>query len=354
MKPFWILNLSVRLKTGFGLSIGISQRIEVYSLALGILLVALTCSAEAQQSGKVPHIGFVSARAAPTPTAPDTSAEALRQGLRSFGYIEGKNLAVEYRYLEGKAGRIPSVVAELLPLKLDVLVSVNTLAIRAFKEASNTIPIVMVINDDPVATGFVDSLAHPGGNVTGLTRFTRELSGKRLELLKEAVPKISRIGILDDASTDIKASFQDFEAVARAMKIQLHSLELHSPTPDLDAAFHAAATARVDALITVRTALLIGYRKRIADLAIKNRLPSMSEGSDFVEAGGLMSYSSSDAEVFHRAAYYIDRILKGAKPSNLPVEQPTKFEFVINLKTATQIGLTIPQSVLFRADRVIR
>jgi putative ABC transport system substrate-binding protein len=296
----------------------------------------------------------VSARAAPTPTAPDSSAEALRQGLRNLGYIEGKNISIEYRYLDGKADRIPSLVAELLPLKLDVLFSVNTLAIRAFREASKTLPIVMVINDDPVATGFVDSLAHPGGNITGLTRFTRELSGKRLELLKEAAPKIARVGILDDATTDIKPSFQDFEPVARALKIQLHSLELHGPTPDLDAAIHAAVSGRVDALITVRTALLIGYRKRIADFAIKNRLPSMAEGGDFVEAGGLMSYSSSDAEVFSRAAAYVDKVLKGTKPASLPVEQPTKFEFIVNLKTAKQIGLSILPNVLARADRVIR
>jgi putative ABC transport system substrate-binding protein len=261
---------------------------------------------------------------------------------------------VEYRYFEGKVDRIPSLVAELLPLKLDVLVSVNTLAIRAFKQATKTLPIVIVINDDPVTTGIVDSLARPGGNVTGLTRFTRELSGKRLELLKEAVPKISRVGVLDDASTDIRASFQDFEPAARALKIQLQSLEVRGPNPDLDGAFQAAAKGRVNGLITVRTALLISYRKQIADLAIKNRLPSMSEGGDFVEAGALMSYSSSDAEVFRRAAYYVDKILKGAKPADLPVEQPTKFELVISIKTAKQIGVTIPQSLLYRADRVIK
>ena len=354
MKLIWILGPSVRRRTGFRFSTVVSERIKVYSLALGALLLAVNFPAQAQQSGKLQHIGFVSARAAPTPTTPDTSADALRQGLRNLGYIEGKNLSIEYRYFAGKADRIPSVVAELLPLKLDVLVSVNTLAIRAFKEATKTLPIVMVINDDPVTTGLVDSLAHPGGNVTGLTRLTRELSGKQLELLKDAVPKIARVGILYDASTDIKASFEDFEPVARAMKIQLHSLELHGPNPDLDRAFHVAATARVGALITVRTALLISYRKRIADLAIKNRLPSISEGGDFVEAGALMSYSSSDTEVYSRAASYVDKILKGTRPADLPVEQPKKFEFIINLKTAKQIGLTIPPNVLARADKVIR
>ena len=327
---------------------------KIFCIALCALLLALTFTAEAQQPGKVPRIGFVSARADPTPTTPDSSADALRQGLRNLGYIEGKNIVVEYRYFEEKVDRIPSLVAELLPLKLDVLVCVNTLAIRAFKQATKTLPIVIVINDDPVTTGIVNSLARPGGNVTGLTRLTRELSGKRLELLKEAVPKISRVGVLDDASTDIQASFQDFEPAARALKIQLQSLEVRGPNPDLAGAFQAAAKGRVNALITVRTALLINYRRQIADLVIKNRLPSMWEGGDFVEAGGLMSYSSSDAEIFRRAATYVDKILKGAKPADLPVEQPTKFEFIINLKAAKQIGLTIPPNVLARADKVIR
>jgi putative ABC transport system substrate-binding protein len=318
------------------------------------MLLAVAGMAEAQQPGKVHRIGFVSARADPTPTTPDSSADALRQGLRNLGYIEGKDIVVEYRYFAGKVDHIPSLVAELLQLKLDVLVSVNTLAIRAFKQATKTLPIVIVINDDPVTTGIVNSLARPGGNVTGLTRLTRELSGKRLELLKEAVPKLSRVGVLDDASTDIQGSFQDFEPAARALKIQLQSLEVHGPNPDLEGAFQGAASGGVNALVTVRTALLINYRKQIADLAIKNRLPSIQEGNDFVEAGGLMSYSASDTEVFRRAAYYVDRILKGAKPADLPVEQPTKFEFVINLKTAKQIGLTIPQKVLVRADKVIK
>jgi putative ABC transport system substrate-binding protein len=215
----------------------------------------------------------VSARAEPTASTPDSSAHALRQGLQDHGYIEGKTLAVEYRYFGGKVDRIPSLVAEFLQLKLDVVVSVNTLAIRAFKQATTTIPVVVVINDDPVATGIVDSLARPGANVTGLTRFTRELSGMRLELLKEAVPKISRVGILDDASSDIRASYQDFAPAARALQIDLQSLEVHTPKPDFEAAFQAAAKRRVNALITVRTALHINYRKQIADLAIRNRLP---------------------------------------------------------------------------------
>jgi len=207
----------------------------------------------------------------------------------------------------------------------------------------------MVIPDDPVATGLVDSLARPGGNVTGLTRLTQELNGKRLELLKEVVPTTSRVGVLLVAGFRV---FREYEAAARALKIQLQSLEVRAPNPDLEGAFRDAVKGRVRALITARA--LVGYRKQIADLAIKDRLPLMSEGSDFVDAGGLVSYSADDTENYKRAAYYVDRILKGAKPADLPVEQPKKFELVINLKTAKQIGLTIPPNVLARADRVIR
>src|SRR6266540_6656705 len=327
---------------------------KIFCRALYALLFALSFPVQAQQPAKVPRIGYLTGSSPPTNTTPDLNADAFRQGLRNLGYVEGKNIVVEYRYLEGKENRNPTFLAELLQLKVDVLVTISLSSIRAAKEATKTIPIVMVTNFDPVATGLVDSLANPGGNLTGLTRFTRELSGKRLELLKEAVPGISRVGVLDDASTDIRASFQDFEPAARALKIQLQSLEVRGPNPDLAGAFQAAAKGRMNALITVRTALLIRYRKQIADLVIKNRLPSKWEGSDFVEAGGLMSYSSSDAEVFRRAAYYVDRILNGTKPADIPVEQPTKFELIINLKAAKQIGLTIPPNVLARADKVIK
>jgi ABC-type uncharacterized transport system substrate-binding protein len=240
-------------------------------------------------------------------------------------------------------------------LKVDVIVAAALPAIRAAKQETKTIPIVMVTTQDPVAAGIVDSLAHPGGNITGLTRLTRELRGKRLELLKEVLPRVSPVGILVDPNTTALAtSFKDYETVASALKIQLQSLEVRGPNPDFEAAFQAAAKARVSALITVNTSLFNRYPKRIADLAIKNRLPSMYEASDFVEAGGLMSYASNDAGNFRRAAWYVDRILKGAKPADLPVEQPMKFEFVINLKTAKQIGLTIPPNVLARADKVIK
>ena len=326
------------------------------SLVLFLMIAALSggaAIAEAQQPKKVPRIGYLSGRG--DPSTPDPLVDAFRQGLRDLGYVEGKNILVEYRYAEGKLDRIPSLVAELVQLKVDVLVCPAFTSIRAAKQATKTIPIVMLINVDPVATGIVDSLARPGGNITGLARFMTELSGKRLELLKEMVPGISRVGVLWDADDPGAAiGFKEYEAAARALKIQLLSLEIRGPNPDLEGAFQAAAKGRASALITVRSPLLLRYPKRIADLAIKNRLPSMYEGSDFVEAGGLVSYASSDAENFRRAATYVDKILKGAKPADLPVEQPTKFELVINLKAAKQIGLTIPQWVLMRADKVIK
>ncbi|MGH7771897.1 MAG: ABC transporter substrate-binding protein [Candidatus Binatia bacterium] len=329
-----------------------SKRIVVVVLAAVIL--GSVHFAEAQQPKKVPRIGFLSGRGEPTPTTPDPSAEAFRQGLRDLGYIEGKNILVEYRYIEGKLDRIPNLVAELVQLKVDVLVSPNSQAIRTAKQTTSTIPIVMVITTDPVATGLVDSLARPGGNVTGLTRLTRDLSGKRLELLKEAVPGISRVGVLWSATPGVATAFNDYEAAARALKIPLQSLEVRGPNPDFEGAFRDAAKGRVSALITARTTALIPYPKKIADLALKNRLPSMFEDIEYVEVGGLMSYAANQRESFRRAATYVDKILKGAKPADLPVEQPMKFELIINLKTAKQIGLTIPPNLLVRADRVIR
>ena len=283
---------------------------------------------------------------------PGYQVEAFRQGLRDLGYTEGKNIVVEYRYVEGKLDRYPSLVAELVQLKVDILVV--TAAILTAQQATKTIPIVMVTNGDPVAEGFVDSLARPGGNITGLTRLTRELSGKRLELLKEAVPTISRVGVLWDTNvTRPGIAIKDYEAAGTALKLQLQSLEVRGPNPDLEGAFQGAAKGRANALVTILNPLLNRYRKQIAELAIKKRLPSMYEARDYVEVGGLMSYASND-ESFRRAAFYVDKILKGAKPAELPVEQPTKFELVINLKTAKQIGLTIPPNLLARADKVIK
>ena len=329
------------------------MKTKITVLIFCAMLFALSVPVEAQQPGKIPRIGFVSASG--DANNPGSNVEAFRQGLRDLGYFHGKNILVEYRYAEGNQDRIPGLVAELVQLKVEVLVVGAQAGIRAAKNATKTIPIVMVSSVDPVAAGMVDSLAHPGGNITGLARLTRDLSGKRLELLKEAVPGIKRVGVLRD--TDDPASsiaFKEYEAAAGALKIQLQSLEVQRPTPDLEAAFHTAAKGRISALITIRNPLFSRDPKQIADLAIKNRLPSMYEGSDYVEVGGLMSYASKDGEQWRRAAYYVDRILKGTQPANLPVEQPMKFEFVINLKTAKQIGLTIPPNVLARADKVIK
>jgi putative tryptophan/tyrosine transport system substrate-binding protein len=309
--------------------------------------------AEAQQTTKPPRIGYVSATGDASNQGP--YVEALRQGLKELGYVEGKNISIEYRGAEGDTGRIPSLVFELVQLKVDILVAPVLPAIRAAKQATRTIPLIMVISEDPVAAGLVDSLGRPGGNITGLTRLQRELSGKRLELLAQAIPGITRIAVLRDAESPSAAiAFKEYETAAQALKLQLQSFEVRGTKPDLDGALQDAATRRVSALITVTNANILRNQERVAELAMRNRLPSMFEGHTWVEAGGLMSYSTNDLEIYRRAATYVDKILKGAKPGDLPIEQPTKFEFVINLKTAKQIGLTIPQNVLARADKVIK
>jgi ABC-type uncharacterized transport system substrate-binding protein len=329
-----------------------SKIVNVVS-ALFVMVLPWLHLAEAQQPSKVPRIGYVSTTG--DANNPGPQIEAFRQGLRDLSYIEGKDIVVEYRYIEGKMDRTSGFVAELVQLKVDMIVVTGLTPVRAAKDATKTIPIVMVTTQDPVATRLIDSLARPGGNITGLARLTRDLSGKRLELLKEVVPNMSRVAVLwngDEPGAAI--GWKEYEDAAGALKVQLQSLEVRGPDPDLEGAFQAAAKSRASALITITGSLLSRSAKRIANLAIKNRLPSMYEGNVYVEAGGLMYYSAKEAESFRRAAIYVDKILKGAKPADLPVEQPTKFEFVINLKTAKQIGVTIPQSVLFRADRVIR
>jgi putative ABC transport system substrate-binding protein len=331
-------------------------------VGLIVLVVALTLSgavAQAQQPAKIPRIGFVTS--AGDPKNPGPRVQAFQRGLRELGYVEGKNIQVEYRYVEGNQERVPSFVTELIQLKVDVLVSTTLTTVRVAKHMTQTMPIVMAIPDDPVALGLVDSLARPGGNITGLTRLSRDLSGKRLDLLKEAVPVIARVAVLygtQGRGTSIPRSdrlpFQDYEAPARALKIALQILEVQSPNPDLAGAFRDAIKGRAQALITVTTSTLVPNDKKIADLAIKHQLPSMFEASHYVEAGGLMSYSADDAESFKRATIYVDKILKGTNPADLPIEQPMRFEFVVNLKTAKQIGVTIPPDVLARANRIIR
>lgn len=273
------------------------MRKVLIGLALSALLFALCLPAQAQQTGKVPRIGFLSNRVSPTPTNPDLVANSFFQGLRDLGYIEGKNILVEHRYAEGMEDRFPGFVAELIQLKVDVFVSATLRGIRAAKEATKTIPIVIITTADPVAAGLVASLARPGGNITGLTRLTRDLSGKRLELLKETLPEMSTVGILSDGSGGTTAnSFKYYEASAHALKIQLFSLAV-GPNPDLERAFQTLAKRRVNALITGTGAITISHRRSIADLAIKNRIPSMCERNDYVEAGCLMSYSADELKV---------------------------------------------------------
>ena len=327
---------------------------KVISVALCALLYALCFYVEAQQPAKIPRIGYVSGTG--DPSNPGPYVEAFRQGLRDLGHVDEKNIVIEYRGAQGKLDRIPSLVVELVQLKVDVLVLPIPSAIHAAKQATKTIPIVMVTGD-PVASGIVDSLARPGGNITGLATLSRDLSAKRLELLTEAVPRLSRVGVLwnaDEQTASRGVYFKEYETAARALKVELQSLEVRGPNPDLQGAFQTAAKGRAGGLITITSAPLFLQRKRIADLAIKNRLPSMYQGSTWVEAGGLMSYSADDLEAFRRAATYVDKILKGTKPADLPVEQPTKFELVINLKTAKTLNLTIPALVLMRADKVIK
>jgi ABC-type uncharacterized transport system substrate-binding protein len=324
----------------------------VSGLFATILLLLPVHSVFGQQA-KIPRVGYISGTG--SASNPGPYVEALRQGLRDLGHIDGKNIVIEYRGAEGKQDRYPSLVNELVQLKVDVLVVPTLPAILAARQATKTIPIVMVTNTDPVAGKLVDSLARPGGNITGLSTLAQDLSGKRLELLAEVVSRLSRVAVLRDVDSQNSAiSFKEYEATARALKIQLQSIGVRGPNPDLEGAFQEAAKGRNNAIITITNSNLFIQQKRIVDLAITNRLPSMYQGSTWVESGGLMSYSTDDLAIYRRAATYVDKILKGAKPAELPIEQPTKFEFVVNLKTAKALNLTIPQSVLFRADRIIK
>ena len=321
----------------------------IVTLTLGTLAAPLT--AAAQQATKAPRIGVLHVGA---PTAVSHFVEAFKQGLREHGYVEGQNIVVERRFGEARAERISEVAAELVRLKLNVIVTSTDLGVAAVKQQTQTIPIVMANSTDPVGTGFVTSLARPGGNVTGLTNISPELSAKRLELLKEAVPGLSRVAIM--WNPEVRGGVLDYkesEGAARSLRLQLQSVEV-SRADDFDRAFSALSTGRAEALIVISGPLAFTNRGQIASFAQKNRLPSMYGLRDFADAGGLMAYGPNSVDLWRRAAAYVDKILKGAKPGELPVEQPTKFEFVINLKTAKTIGLTIPQSLLRRADHVIQ
>jgi putative ABC transport system substrate-binding protein len=310
--------------------------------------------AEAQQPKKVPRIGYLSQR---DPARDSARIEAIRLALRERGYIEGQNIAIEYRYAEGKRDRYAELAAELVRLKVDIIVAAGPdSVVRAAMNATKTIPIVMMGGGaDPVEAGLIESLARPGGNVTGVTLLSAELGGKRLELLKEAVPKLARVAVLYDLATlgTSRELKEDLPVAARALRLTLQPWEVRA-ADGFEKVFAAMNKQRPNGLYVLPSNLIFANEKRIADLALKSRLPSMFRSSEAVDAGGLMSYGADRAESYRRVAYFVDRILKGAKPADLPVEQPMKFEFVINLKTAKAIGLTIPQWTLQKADRVIR
>jgi putative ABC transport system substrate-binding protein len=324
--------------------------IKAFLISLVALTLASVGLAEAQHA-KVFHIGFLSPGAS---SSARENTEDLRQHLGELGYVEGKNIAFEFRSAEGKIDRLPDLAAELVRLKVDGIVTLSTPAAVAAKNATTTIPIVMAGGSDPVATGLVASLARPGGNITGITIMNAETAGKRLQLLKETTPKVSRVAVLwnsDNPGTAVV--FKQTQAAAQDLGLQLQSLEVKSVN-GLNSAFETITKRGANALVVLQSVPLATHLREVADFAVKNRLPSIHDRSQFVEAGGLMSYGTHLQDMSRRAASYVDKILKGAKPADLPVEQPMKFELVINLKTAKQIGLTIPQSVLFRADRVIK
>ncbi|TMA80955.1 MAG: ABC transporter substrate-binding protein [Deltaproteobacteria bacterium] len=306
--------------------------------------------AEAQQPARVPRIGYLSAT---SPSAISDRTEAFRQRLSELGYVEGKNIVIDYRYAEGKLDRLPALAAELVRLKVDVIVTAGPSPTRPAKEATSIIPIVMAFDNDPVGNGFVASLAHPGGNI-GLSTLRPELSGKQVELLKEIIPRLARVVILGTSTSPGYAQhLREIELAAGALKVKLQYLDVLNPK-DIETAFRAAGKGRADAVLVQSTPVLFSQRRQTTDLAVKNRLPAIYDTTEFLEDGGLMSYGANRSDLFRRAAVYVDKILKGAKPADLPVEQPTKFELVINLKTAKQIGLTIPPNVLARADKVIK
>jgi len=320
-------------------------------LTVSILLAPL--AAEAQSAAKVPRIGFLQFN----PGANPHLAEAFLQGLRDLGYVEGRNVVIEYRSAEGKAERFPALAAELVALKVDVIVTGGgTPTALAAKQATRTIPIVFASAPDPVADGLITSLARPGGNITGSSNLSPELVGKCLEQLKQAVPAVSRVAVLWQPSATGERTEKDLrkgaEVAARALGVRLQFVEVRGPA-EFDRAFSEMTRARTGALTVLGSAIFFGERRRLVDLAAKHRLPAVYTSKDFVDAGGLMSFGPNLADSFRRAATYVDKILKGAKPADLPVEQPTKFELVISLKTAKALGLTIPQSLLLRADQVI-
>src|SRR5215475_11820632 len=327
------------------------MKTKITVLTLCVMLFGLCLPAEAQQPPKFPRIGYlVSAFPSSTPAR----IEAFRQGLRELGCVEGKNIVIEYRSAEGKFDRQPALAAELVRLKVDVIVTTGTLVTRVAKEATGAIPIVMANDTDPVSNGFVASLARPGGNITGLSTFAPELSGKRLELLKEIIPKLSRVAVLGTSTGPGNAqNLKELELAAGALGVKIQYLDVLGPK-DIETAFRAASKARADAVLLLASSVFTSQRTQVVDLAVKNRLPTTYNRPEYVEDGGLRTYAPSINDVFGRTATYVGKMLMGARPTDWPVEQSKKFEFITNLKAAKQIGLTIPPNVLARADRVIK
>jgi putative ABC transport system substrate-binding protein len=324
---------------------------KITGLALSALLFALCFSAEAQHPAKAPRIGCLTAVSASSFAG---RTEAFRQGLRELGYVEGKNIVIEYRYGDGKTDRLNQLADELVHIKVDVIVTGGAPATISAKDTTRTIPIVMASDADPVGSGIVTSLARPGGNITGFSTLATEIGGKRLELLKEIVPRLSHVAVFGTSTYPGNAqALKEMEVAAGAFGVKVQYRDVLDPK-EIDAAFREASKARVGAVLVLASSVLLSQRTRITDLVIRNRVPAIYPNGEYVEDGGLMSYGPNIVDLFRRAATYVDKILKGAKPADLPVEQPTKFEFVINLKTAKQIGLTIPPEVLARSDKVIK
>ena len=322
-----------------------------FCIVPGAMLFALSLFAEAQQPTKIPRIGYLGAT---SPAATAARIDAFKQGLRELGYVEGKTIFIDYRWAEGKLDRIPGLAAELVRLNVDVIVTAGPADTKGAKQATSTIPIVMGFDNDPVGNGFVASLARPGGNITGLSTLAPEISGKQLELMKEIVRSALPHRCFGTSRQPGNGqSLQEVELAAKAFKVKLQYLDVLDPK-DVETAFRAATKDRADAILVLQTPIASQQRAQFVDLAVKHRLPATYSRTDFVEAGGLMSYGASFPDLMRRAATYVDKILKGRTPADLPVEQPMKFEFIVNLKAAQQIGLTIPPNVLARADRVIK
>jgi putative ABC transport system substrate-binding protein len=356
VKQFWVFELSALLRTGFAFLIGRSKNKKSLGLVSAVMAFAFCSFVEAQQTGKISRIGFLDSS---TASGMAVLVDAFRQELSKLGWIEGKNFTIEYRFAEQKLERLPELAAELVRLKVDLILLPGILPALAAKKATPTIPIVLANAPDPVGAGLVASLARPGGNITGLASLGTELNTKRLEILNDAVPKLARVGLLAararlEANTGLDLQLKELRAAALALKLKLEEIETQLDPKGLEIAFQTAKQKQVGAIMTATGSPFFSERKRVVELAGKYRLPAIYPDKEFVDEGGLMSYGADSTDLYRRAADFTDKILKGAKPGELPVQQATKVEFIINLKAAKQIGVTIPVRVLERANKVIK